>query len=48
MSNNNDNNKLMLKLIEIIETEEYDTCSIDIDLELFVEYDISDISNIEH
>ena len=35
---------MLRKLIEIIETEEYDVYSVDIDLDLFVEYGISNIS----
>ena len=41
---NKHNNPLIIKLIEIIETEEYDTYSVDIDLDLFIECGFSNLS----
>ena len=41
---NRNNNPLISKLLEIILTEEYDTDSIDIDLDIFVEYGVCNIS----
>ena len=44
LSLNKNNNPLISKLVEIIKSEEYDTCSIDIDLDVFVEYGVCNIS----
>ena len=41
---NKNSNPLISKLLEIIESEEYDTESVDIDLDIFVECGVSNIS----
>ena len=41
---NKNNNPLIIELIEIIESEEYDTDSVDIDLDIFNQYGFSNLS----